>query len=1574
EEAAAIFVQLRTKNPDDTRALEGLERALRLGNDADGLVDLLADLASRADDPSRCAEYEMERATLLEDSLGAFDEAREVLAKLAARDDAREIAARAGERLEQLFTRSGEWAALRERLESRIGAGTEAEDLELYEELARLCRDRLSDRNACIEYLEKAGRIAPDRATIWHSLSLLYSELDRPHELLRVIEHELTLDLDDERETMLCARAARLAADIPHARARCGEHYERLLELEPGHAEASEFLLDHYEREDRPADMARLLNARLDAVVTQPDSSPTKKSSVVSLRLRIAALHSGRLDDHEAAVLTLEPAIEEVGPRPEVARPLADLYRRLTRDEDLIALCERAADACGVPEERATWLLEVGDTLCKQDESERAVAAYRGVLDARPNDRDAQSALRELYRELGDAESLVELLVVEAGRHRAADTIPIHVELARLFEFPLDRPEAALEHFTIVLSEDPRHTEAYLHCVELTRRLEHFDRTRELLEDGLAGAETPGDRAALLEQIGHLEAGPLDDPSAALIRYREAQHLDHSRTSVRPRMLEILTSLSRWSELLDCLFIEAQQQTGDERCATLERAVEIAARELSSDAALPWLERLHAERPEDADVLSRIADVHRQAGRPEALLRTLEAQLALRADPGARHTLHCDIAGILERDLASLGRAALALEAAHEIRADDSEMLADLDRLYDALGRHAERTQIIEERIVCEGTPASQLPTLHRGAARLWQEQLSSPETATRHLLHSIALSAPDAPDLIDLLGQLQHCLRASGRLDGWARAAERELELLTAARDPADDDRRYALHCELAACCDNDLARPAVALRHLLALLDDWNGARALAPEQIDSAETALIGHLRDERNLAELERRLAARLSRIDGSAEEWLELARLDAERLYRPSAARAAFMQVLERDPDCLDAIRGLRDSANRLGDWERIAESLERELALPQELEREDACAHLRRLGEIARTRLEGDDAPERAARAYRDLLDLVPDDLDGLHALQEVEEGRCAWTEAVACYEQEIALLGEENTERRQELWLRIAEIARDKSDEVGRAIVAFENAADVCELPLTRLREWAELHRTAGDWEHFAEVFARWCDAPNTPASCSDLLTLSEVLEELGQEDEALERAEMAIEADSTRATAFERAAALREARGDAVEAADHLAEAAELRDAATAVEHLLRATRLVFDDDAERCAQLLRRAADHDSACPETQARLAVACERLESWEEAETAAGRAIDLHPGQQRLTDDLLLEAALAGGRSAWKIDHSEAATRLFTTVCSLEPQNTEGLEALGELLYLSHDLHAAREALQTRLEMTGENPNRARQLAIVAEAFELDEEFDNALETFASALEADPTLDQAHSGIVRIHERSEEPAAAICALDEWIRAQQDDTMRSDALLRAAQLEQSIEETSAAIARLREASEANPANAGAWTLLADLLLRLDQPDAALEAATSGLAVIDAKDHASISTLAFVRGSTLEQGGDFADATTAYELAVENDPTHAKAVLGQVRLLRNSGQWQQAAETLGAFLEAHPQPSEPTLAQVAYERGQLLAGPLEDVEEALRCYELAGKLDPDLTRAVEPLAGLLSYMPE
>ena len=1588
EEAASLYGSLRVPEGEhegepedcDEAILDGLEKALRLGNNAEGLVDLLADLAEHETDPMARANLEMERATLLEETLGAFDEARIALTKLAERQDAREIADQAGVQLERLLTRSGDWEALRARLSERLGAGSQEDDLALHEELALLSRDRFGEREACVEHLEAAGKIAPDRQPIWHNLAVLYGDLDRPEDLLRVLEHELSLGLDPEREIMLHSRAARLANDLEGREQSCSEHYEHILRLEPGHPEATEYLLEFYDRESRPEDMVRLLRARLDASLESDEPADVATASTVSLRLRISALESGALDDDEAAVATLAPAIDEAGLDAAITTPLAELYLRLGQRAEYIALCQRAADHCEQPEERAGWLLRTGDALRQDNEPERAIEAYGQVLTHCPDDPDAQSALRELYRKARQFEPLAALLRKEIKSVSDQTSLPLRLELAILLAGPLDRRDSSLEVFNEILLEDPRHPEAFVHALHLNIELERHEETQQLLERGLAGTDAPTARAALLERLADLEAGPLDAPATALGRYREALSLDSSRTSISTSMCRILTDLGRWTELLDCLYLEAQRATGDERRQIYERAIEIAIREVSSDAALPWLERLHVAAPDDAEVLSRMADIHRQAGRPEALLRSLEAQLSLQSTPSELHALHCGIAKILERDLAAPGRAVQALEAAHAIEADDPDLLADLDRLYDALGRYADRARVIDERIACPGTQNDQLATLHGDAAELWQSKLSSSETATRHLLHSLNLSDPNSSNVLPVTRKLQQSLRATGRLDGWARAAEFELERLIATRDPVHDARRYELHSELANCCEHVLARPALAQRHLLALLDDWNGEEPLSQDQIDTAEVALIHHLRRECNHVELERRLSRRLDRTGGSAEEWLELAVLQQERMHRPSAARRAFRMVLERRPECLDAIRGLRGTSEALRDWLVVAESLDLELALDdtQDTQSDARTAQessllLCRLGEISWKQLQTDDALERASRAYCENLVQLPDDLESVRALQQIEEERGEFEAAISRYLQEIDILGDNESDRRQVGWLRVAELSLDKTDDLERSIEAYASAAECGELTLSRLREWAELYRTAENWERFAEVFGQWCDAPDSPSDCSDFLLLVDVLVELGHDDRALECAQRAIEADPTRATGSLCAAELCERRGEVREAVEHLSRAAELSDAANAIDYLLRAAQMVSEHDPERGAALLRRAAEHDAGSQEVQARLAIVCERLELWEEAETTAARALDSTADRALLADGLLLNTALAGGRAAWRDDAVESAIRLFSAARELAPENVEALDALGELLHRAGDVRAARDVLGDRLSMSGDNPKAGLQLAIVGEALELDEDFARALETYLHAIESEPSQDHVRDGIVRIHLINEDQTAAIAALDEWIEILDDVVKKSAQLARAAALEQG-EEAQAALSRLREATDIDPMNAVAWTMLADLLLSLEQPDEALEAATSGLAVIDSADRESVATLAYIRGYTLEQSGEETEAATAYGLSVENDDTQAEAVLAQSRLLQNTGEWEHAARVLGSFLDNHPEPTSAMLAQVYYKRGGLLAGPLEEIEEAIRSYESAITLDADFSRAIEPLANLLGHFPE
>ena len=171
--------------------------------------------------------------------------------------------------------------------------------------------------------------------------------------------------------------------------------------------------------------------------------------------------------------------------------------------------------------------------------------------------------------------------------------------------------------------------------------------------------------------------------------------------------------------------------------------------------------------------------------------------------------------------------------------------------------------------------------------------------------------------------------------------------------------------------------------------------------------------------------------------------------------------------------------------------------------------------------------------------------------------------------------------------------------------------------------------------------------------------------------------------------------------------------------------------------------------------------------------------------------------------------------------------------------------------------------------------------------------------------------------------------------------------------------------------LRKACEADASLGAAWARLVALLHDAERADDALTVATDAMPHLEEQPERA--PVAVIRGELLEAKGERDAAAEAYAVAAQADPRAAEAVLAQARLLRNGGDWFAANQALQTFLEQHPDADDRALAPVHLERGRLLAGPMEDLDEALGAYERALALDPDLMAAREPLAGLLARVP-
>src|SRR5262249_55745736 len=160
----------------------------------------------------------------------------------------------------------------------------------LHARIAELADLRLGDPGRARRHLEVAVGHLPEQAGLWRRLASLYDEEAQPEELLRALEGELEsmrLATGDPSAApsgsapSLPARAARIAWRQLGSPERAEPHFRRVLELDPSHVEAGEFLIGRLEALGRLDEVPALLRARLERL---DDPADTDRRNDLRLR------------------------------------------------------------------------------------------------------------------------------------------------------------------------------------------------------------------------------------------------------------------------------------------------------------------------------------------------------------------------------------------------------------------------------------------------------------------------------------------------------------------------------------------------------------------------------------------------------------------------------------------------------------------------------------------------------------------------------------------------------------------------------------------------------------------------------------------------------------------------------------------------------------------------------------------------------------------------------------------------------------------------------------------------------------------------------------------------------------------------------------------------------------------------------------------------------------------------------------------------------------------------------------------------------------------------------------------
>jgi tetratricopeptide (TPR) repeat protein len=1012
-------------------------------------------------------------------------------------------------------------------------ADDDDQQLGLLRRLANLVGNRLGDAKRAYEYTGRLFTRRPEDAENRRVMAGLADTLECPDDL--AVRYGDAEEAAVKRGDLALARE--LAWDLGQLfEARLSmpddaeKAYRRVLERDPENADAYIALVQLYSVNERWSELRKLLDAKKVRAL-----DPGEK---IGLLFQISDLDEGVLSDSDAAIADYLEILEmDAGtgePSQKAFRALDRLYASKEDWRALDGLLERRvpfalqdADTMGTPESRAHVKFRRGELNANRLESpEKAADLFEEAIAEEPHHEAARKGLEtlmkrpELRQRIARAleplyvadEAWPKLALVLGAQREAADgaqAAALLVRLAEIQEEKLGARQLALGTWREALRIDPTQARTRANVERLATLLGKLPELVQAWEEALAAADSTDLtlRGELLEKIAELYEYELQDAGNARDAWKRLLELDptnlHTSRPAAAALARLDEAGERWPELIGILHRQAEwADTVDERKELLFRIARIQE-ELSVDpqaATRTFREVLEADAA-DATALDALERLHTAQREWPELVEILRRKLELERSPNARRDLLWRIAQLTERELKDTSDAIAGYHALLDERADDVPAIEALARLYEQGDRNADLLEMLERQLALvdakeQARGANTAFHAQRVALRMkiagilegfrrydqalerFREVLDEDprhegaRQGLERLLDDSELRLRAAEVLephYERMGELDKLVRLS---ELWAQHAPDPRERIARLRKIAELKEQSA-SAEGAFDALARAARVAVGEPDLPQLLDRLE---KVAPQ--GGQRAALVA----------LYQELGSDI--LDAAVQERVYLTVAgESHKLGDRSTAREYYRRVLDTTPDHAKALSALETIYLEGSEWEPLFEVYARRAELSQG-DDEKRRHYLVLLAQLSEREL---DRSAEAMRAYEQVLEMYPADLDASKALEqhyrsahrsadlaELLEKRLGFTddldEAVNLRFQLATIYDEELTDQERAVENYRATLGGDPTHE--GAIRALEKYLDDDAQRVTAAEVLEPVYAARHDWSKLVRIY----------------------------------------------------------------------------------------------------------------------------------------------------------------------------------------------------------------------------------------------------------------------------------------------------------------------------------------------------------------------------------------------------------------------------------------------------------------------------------------------------------------
>ncbi|MBN2575951.1 MAG: tetratricopeptide repeat protein [Deltaproteobacteria bacterium] len=994
--------------------------------------------------------------------------------------------------------------------EHDLKQGRPVEDLlPRLEEVAVLAETKLGDLERTLAVWRRMWEVAPGYERALEAQKRILQKTKQWDQMVPLLVEEAERAELPEIKIDVLHRLARLHADKLGNVDNAIAVYLQILSLDPREPVALRNVVESYEKSERWADLAPLLQNQIESTETETEK--------IGLLRRVLTIQMEKLGDLPAAslaatqilkflpgdndaLLQLEAILEKSGDKPRLVKMLEYHLRYAGSGAEKLHIIKRIA---GLLQD------QIGDHA-------KAIPYWEKIIKHVPGDEQALDALLVAYEKVGRAEDLAHVLdlKIKAKEGDPAEQVVALRRLAHLAGTELKQTSRAEDAWETLLKLQPTDREALEALSAIAADMGDFSTLAGLLQRRIAIADNPADATALALERARLFEEDLREPAEAIVALEQiVNEMDPANVAAHTALRRVAESVEDWPRVV--AVAERHLALTTEPKERVARGLEIGwlYRERLSDPvkAARAFERVLEIDPEQADALGDLAAIYTEAGDGERLIAVDEKLLAQAKEPEERRHLLFDMATAAEQMLKEPRRAFEYYRRAYHEQPDETT-LGKLEGTAEAYALWEDLISVYLGEGARSTEPRDQVDVALK-VATLCEQRLGAP-TRAFVVLREALVHEPDASTLLPELERLARVIPDwQGLLDVYAQVA----------RGRPDVKERIALLRLRASVRENDMKDASGAF-------DEHMRAFVLDPD----SETSHQEILRLAENTGRWEDALSVegQLFTRAQEIEEKLEISRHAAElvetKIKDEMRAFRAYLGAFRLAPEDESIIANLWRLAEKIGTYTRTPAPL----ATPTPVGKEGKPRTARGEG---KTTAQSSDAitptPQEVANLLgpEPSLELDPDQITGEIDIDEVDiledsmeseaENRMLvpgmpvsfespWHEWVQAYETLTA-----DAITRHRYLTKVADIWMRGAHQVDRALEALERAFALNTADESVCAEMERLAESENRWNAVCGIYQRAADRGSRTDMVAFNLRVARIRERLGQSEAAEER-----------------------------------------------------------------------------------------------------------------------------------------------------------------------------------------------------------------------------------------------------------------------------------------------------------------------------------------------------------------------------------------------------------------------------------------------------------------------------